>query len=301
MHHKVLTVLVVAAVAVLSSCQECDYPTNSDLEAVIEKIILIGDNPSPPTVSVISFHPLCLAFGVERGRYRGLSVLVTYTCTGNPNCPQGMAEEQIESECNNNDVWSNNVQGNTVNTRSEVSEATSATHTREDCSFCLSPELIIAYIFSLTTDSTTHCVGESIAYYYCLLSAITVSGFSMTPTKSNMKTLQTLFLGDVCFTACNVMCDEGNMRCSGLGADNCCNFYNDSVCVDKCPSPFLSTTITNTTTSIIDHVCVCPVGTTGFNCTEGESRALSPSICMCQPTVCFLCLQLLTVVHWTTL
>ena len=300
MHHKVLTVLVVAAVAVLSSCQECDYPTNSDLEDVIKVIILTGDNPSPPIVSVMSFRPLCLAFGVERGGYHVLSVLVNYTCTGNPNCPQGVAEEQIESECVSSS-WSNNVASSTDNTRSEVSEATSATITREDCSFCVSPELIAADDgLTFTTDNVTHCVGESIAYYY-LLSAITVSGFSMTPTKSNMKTLQTLFLGDVCFTACNAMCDEGNMRCSGLGADDCCNFYNDSVCVDECPSPFLGTTITDTTTSIIDHVCVCPVGTTGFNCTEGESRALSPSICMCQPTVCFWCLQLLTVMHWTTL
>ena len=299
MRFTVSAALLVCVLVASASCQQdCSYPSNSDLEDVIKEIIPTGDNPSIPTVSVISFHPLCLAFGEERGRYRGVSVLVTYTCTGNPNCPQGMAEEQIESECVSSS-WSNNVQGNTVNTRSEVSEATTATTTRDDCSFCVSPEL--ASTLSLTTDSTTHCVGESIAYYYCLLSAITVSGFSMTPTKSNMKTLQTLFLGDVCFTECNDVCDEGNMRCSGLGADDCCNFYNDSVCVDECPSPFLSTTITDTTTSIIDHVCVCPVGTTGFNCTEGESRVLSPSICMCQPTVCFLCLQLLTVVHWVTL
>ena len=299
MHHKVLTVLIVAAVAVLSSCQECDYPTNSDLEDVIKEIILTGDNPSIPTVSVMSFHPLCLAFGVERGRYRGVSVQVNYTCSENPNCPGGTAAEQIESECVSGS-WSNSVVASTDNTRSVVSEATYETTSREDCSFCVSPELIIASSLTFTTDNVTHCVGESIAYN-CLLSAITVSGFSMTPTKSNMKTLQTLFLGDVCFTECNAMCDEGNMRCSGLGADDCCNFYNDSMCVDECPSPFLGTTITDTTTSIIDNVCVCPVGTTGFNCTEGESRVLSPSICMCQPTVCFLCLQLLTVVHWVTL
>ena len=170
MHHKVLTVLVVAAVAVLSSCQGCSYPTNSNIEDVIKDIIPTGENSAIPTVSVMSFHPLCLAFGEERGHYRGLSVLVTYTCTGNPNCPPGMAEEQIESECNNNDVWSNNVQSNTVNTRSEVSEATTETTSREDCSYCLSPELIIANSLAFTTDDVTHCVGESIA---CLLSAIT--------------------------------------------------------------------------------------------------------------------------------
>ena len=163
MHHKVLTVLVVAAVAVLSSCQECDYPSNSDIEDVIKDIIPTGENPSTPTVSVMSFRPLCLAFGEERGGYRGLSVLVTYTCTGNPNCPSGTAEEQIESECNNNGVWSNNVVGSTVNTRSEVSEATNETTSREDCSFCLSPELIMANSLAFTTDNVTHCVGESIA------------------------------------------------------------------------------------------------------------------------------------------
>ena len=175
MRFTVSAALVVCALVATASCQQdCSYPSNSDLEDVIKDIIPTGENSAIPTVSVMSFHPLCLAFGEERGGYRGLSVLVIYTCTGNPNCPPGTAEEQIESGCVSNS-WSNSVASSTDNTRSVVSEATSTTPTREDCSFCVSPELIAADIgLTFTTDNVTHCVGESIAYN-CLLSVITVS------------------------------------------------------------------------------------------------------------------------------
>ena len=164
MEHNGLTVLIVATVAVISSCQDCVFPTDSELENVIENIILVGENPTPPTVTVIDFHPVCLAFDVERDHYRGVSVVVQYTCAGNGNCPQGMAQEQIESECVNG-AWSNGIQGSTDNTRSEDSEANFTTAVREDCSFCLSPEL--ASHLSLTTESVTHCVGQCIVS--CLL------------------------------------------------------------------------------------------------------------------------------------
>ena len=61
---------------------------------------------------MISFHPVCLAFDNVQDHYRAVSVLVEYTCTGNPSCPSGTAVEQIESECSNGD-WSNVVQGST--------------------------------------------------------------------------------------------------------------------------------------------------------------------------------------------
>ena len=159
MHHKRLTVLIVAAVALISSCQECLFPTHGDLENVIEAIIATGENPAAPTVTVLGFQEVCLAFGVERDRYRGVSVVVRYTCTGTAKCPQGTVEEQIESGCVNG-AWSNIVEGSTDNTRSENNEANFSTTTREDCSFCVSAELAPSY--SLITDNVTHCVGELI-------------------------------------------------------------------------------------------------------------------------------------------
>ena len=52
------------------------------------------------------------------------------------------------------------------------------------------------------------------------------------------------------------------MRCFGFLDTECCNFYNNGMCVDECPSPFVGNT---------DHVCVCQDGRTGDNCEEGES------------------------------
>ena len=91
-------------------------------------------------------------------------------------------------------------------------------------------------------------------------------------------------------TVCDPSCDKGLMRCSGLGASDCCNFYNASTCVDECPSHLLPNN---------DNDCACPVGTTGYNCSEGESGTLHLHVHnnYYVPTVYFLSFQLLTVVH----
>ena len=158
MRFTVSAALLVCVLVASASCQDCDYPSNSDLEDVIADIFAAGGNPATPTVAVTSFHLVCLVYSQDEcDRYSAVSVVVQHTCSGNPNCPSGTAMEQIESECNNGE-WSNNVQGSTEHTRSEVSEANFATTVRDACSFCLSPEL--ATILSRTTDTVTHCVGE---------------------------------------------------------------------------------------------------------------------------------------------
>ena len=163
MLHAGLSVLVVAVVAGICSCQDCSFPTNDDLEEVIANVIRSGDSPTPPTVTVARFHPVCLAFGAQQDRYRLVSVVVEYTCSGNTNCLSGTAVEQIESECDSG-VWSNTVQGSTENTRSVPPDASFNTTTREDCSFCLTAELA-NNIISVTTNNVTHCVGECITDY----------------------------------------------------------------------------------------------------------------------------------------
>ena len=157
MLHAGLSVLVVAVVAGICSCQDCSFPTNGDLEQVITDIIQFGDSSSIPTVTVARFHPVCLAFGQQQDRYRLVSVVVEYTCSGNTNCPSDTAVEQIESECING-AWSNIVQSSALDTRSVPPDASFNTTTRENCSFCLSPEL--ADGMGATTDTVTHCVGE---------------------------------------------------------------------------------------------------------------------------------------------
>ena len=149
--------LVVAVVAGICSCQDCSFPTNDDLEEVISEIIATGDSSADVVINVMRFHPVCLAFGAQQDRYRLVSVVVEYTCSGHDDCPSGTAVEQIESECNSGE-WSNTVQGSVLDTRSVPPDANFTTTTREDCSFCLSPEL--ASSIGPTTDSVTHCVGK---------------------------------------------------------------------------------------------------------------------------------------------
>ena len=151
--------LLVAAVAGICSCQDCTLPTDNDVKGVIEDIILLSGHNLRPTIDVMMIHPVCLAFSATQDRYRYVSVVVKYTCTGNTNCPSSTAVEQIESECING-MWSNSAAGNTQDIRSVPTQAGFLTATRENCTICLSPELITASGIPLPTDHVTHCVGE---------------------------------------------------------------------------------------------------------------------------------------------
>ena len=161
MPSSVFQILLVAAVAGICSCQQdCALPTNDDLEDVIGQILTSGDSSPTPVINVTRFHPVCLAFSQEQGRYRYVSVVVEYTCT-DTNCPPGTAVEQIESQCSVGGMWSNSVQGSTENTRTVNPQASFSTTTREDCAFCLSPELAAGL-----ADNVTHCVGKCIILYH---------------------------------------------------------------------------------------------------------------------------------------
>ena len=161
MQLKVVKILLLATLAGICSCHSCTLPTNEDLEEVISDIIQVSDSSSTPVVNVMRLHPVCLAFGTMQERYRAVSVVVEYTCNDNPSCPSGTVVEQIEAECDDG-TWSNVVEGSTEFTRSQTPEANFSTSTREDCAFCVSPELNEASALSLSPDSVTHCVGESL-------------------------------------------------------------------------------------------------------------------------------------------
>ena len=152
-----LVSLLVASV----SCQDpldCAFPTNSDIESIIDGSIQNSDSPAEPTITLMGdFRVVCQAFSRQKDRYRAISVLVQYTCDGSSNCPSGTVTEQFEAVCINNN-WSNQVSGSSVFTRTMSPSATFSTQQREDCSFCASPEK--ANDAGVTTDAVTHCVGE---------------------------------------------------------------------------------------------------------------------------------------------
>ena len=194
-----LGVLLVVVVAGVCLCQDCSFPTNDDLEEVIVNIIRLGDSSSIPIVTIARFHPVCLAFGAQQDRYRLVSVVVEYTCSGHTNCPSGTAVEQIESECGSG-IWSNTVLSSTDNTRSVPPDASFNTTTREDCSFCLTAELA-NNIIGVTTDNVTHCVGECITdkvYYYItnLLTSCVLLHINVYIDQCHKLNIVTLILGD---------------------------------------------------------------------------------------------------------
>ena len=163
---KFATLLLVAAVIGTSYSQECELPTASDLEGVIPSIIQAGDAAAPPAINLIKFHFVCRSFTEEQDRLRGVSVVVQYTCTGHSNCPSGSATvpgvvEQMEFGCVGGQ-WTNDVEGISDSNliRSQNTQATVSTTTRDNCSGCLSPELASNLGGSVTTDSVTHCLGK---------------------------------------------------------------------------------------------------------------------------------------------
>ena len=151
------TLIVLTAGGV--SGQDCPQITETALENVIMNNIPTGDNPATPTVDVLDFHPVCLAYGQERDRYRYVSVVVEYTCTGNANCPSGTAVEQIHSECSSG-IWSGRVGGAGDNIRSINPTANFSTTTREDCAFCFPPVTASLLLTMHSFDAATHCVGK---------------------------------------------------------------------------------------------------------------------------------------------
>ena len=153
----IAALIVVLAASGASGQMDCLEITEAELETVIKDNIPEHRDRGTPTVDVLDFHPVCLAYSQKRDRYRYVSVVVEYTCTGNDNCPSGTAVEQFESECNG-ETWSHSVQSDVDNTRTENPTANFSTTAREDCAFCFSPAT--AAVFSVTSDTVTHCLGR---------------------------------------------------------------------------------------------------------------------------------------------
>lgn len=245
MLHAGLTTLIVATLVGISSSDEmCASPTKVDLQGVIKEVIKLGDNSSDPTIVVTNFHILCRAFAEIEDQLRFVSVWVQYTCTGNTNCPLGSPPEQIESECKDG-AWHHVLWNTPSYSRSQTTKASLSTSTREDCLFCVSPELLIIADQQdfLVVNITTHCISKYIHtcnshFYFVVFTLI----------------------------ACDSICTsgEGLHRCFGHGSDSCCRYYNNSMCYNECPDPF-------TRVILEENQCTCPLGTTGYNCSESES------------------------------
>ena len=142
---------------------DCAFPTRNDLTSVIQSYLRSGDASSLHDINVTASRPLCLAHSAQRHRYRGISVLVEYTCRGPATCPGdgGPIVWQLDAACVDGE-WSNRILGSTSDFPTTSPAANFSTPLREDCAFCLSPELA-GDIGAPLTDTKTHCLGKLVA------------------------------------------------------------------------------------------------------------------------------------------
>lgn len=145
---------------------DCPVISHSEVESLIGETFIVGDNPATPTINLESFHIVCLAPGITRGEYRYVSLLASYTCGGNANCPSGTAVSQFDFSCYRG-VWEDTIFFNSDHIRNDDPLSDFSTAAQESCSICASQEALVGF-GELTTDNATHCVGESLPMKLCL-------------------------------------------------------------------------------------------------------------------------------------
>ena len=142
--------MVLALFVNVAVCQqECAYPTISELEDVLQSVLLPANSSTLPELNVSDINPVCLAYGAERDRFRSVSVIVQYTCIENSSCT---ALEQIEAECVDG-TWSDL----SFELQTSTAMANMSTIAREDCAYCQPPQLQA----DIVVDPITHCVCKS--------------------------------------------------------------------------------------------------------------------------------------------
>ena len=117
-----------------------------------------GDPSLPVSVQVHESNIVCLRSGRTRDTYRGVSVVVNYTCTGSPSeCTGNPTVSQFEFECVTGPTWTANVGGSASNIITTPPNGTLSTPLRTDCGVCVSP---LRLGFNATTNNDQHCGCE---------------------------------------------------------------------------------------------------------------------------------------------
>ena len=121
-----------------------------------------GDPSMPVSVQVHDSNIVCLSGGLIWNTYRGVSVVVNYTCTGAPSeCTGNPTLSQFEFECVANPVrWAPSVDGSAANIITTPPDASLSTTLRTDCIVCVSPA---RPTFATITNNEQHCGCEYIS------------------------------------------------------------------------------------------------------------------------------------------
>ena len=132
-------------------------PDESTLETLITSNIHTYTSGSRPNVRIHDFNYVCLASGKFRNTFRGLSVVVSYDCSGNILCPSASPVSQFDFTCGLNGMWSDIVFSTAAYSRRDVADADLTTLSRTNCSFCVTPHHQMNIL--LPYDTLTHCIG----------------------------------------------------------------------------------------------------------------------------------------------
>ena len=170
-------------------------PTDTELAARLEGLIDSSGGEGGQTLKQIEDGPFytCQVQGSTMGTYQMLSVIVTYTITGTDTA---VRVRQFELDCLEFDsmfYWEA-----VANTLAAVSVDYVNIAVRTDCSSCTN-----------TASNDHNCQGRWIGTIHCC---------------SNCSPFYHII-------ACDPACNEGLMRCTGTGSNDCCAAFEDSNCI----------------------------------------------------------------------
>ena len=115
----------------------------------------VSGDPSLVNVQVHTSRIVCLRSGRTQDTYRGVSVVVNYTCTGAPSeCTGNPILSQFEFECVAGPTWTASVGGSASNIITTPPDGTLSTTLRIDCGVCISPT---RSGFDTITNNEQHC------------------------------------------------------------------------------------------------------------------------------------------------
>lgn len=223
-----------------STSAGCALIVEDDLPPLIAETFRNADNSAEPSISVEKMHILCTAQGTVKERYRSVSVLVNYTCSGNSGCANSANISQFDFSCDDDNGWEALVlSASTDGVRTDDPQSDFLTSVKTGCSYCATQEAIDAVGLNSSSDVLTHCVGECYSLH--------------------------LFISfKYVFTACDPSCEEGLGSCISESQDACCNYYNHTTnsCIAECPTDQEHYSIED------DFTCGCQSGYTGGLCSE---------------------------------
>ena len=190
--------LLITLIPLYTEAVDCTgLPTGTELAARLKGLIDSIGGEGSETLDQIEDGPFytCQVQGSTMGTYQMLSVIVTYTITGSDTAVRVRQFELYCLEFNSMFSWeaANNLAAVETNVVDYVNIAV-----RTNCSSCIK-----------TAGNDHHCEGRWIGTIHCC---------------SNRSPFYHII-------ACNSACNDGLMRCTGTGSNDCCAAFEDSNCI----------------------------------------------------------------------